>query len=87
MAPSLSSVFQMSHYILGFPDFVSPLRYDNGDFYEGGFRRGMRSGRGLFVSRDGLEYKGDFSKNLCVQHTRGEKMIRAEMVLFRCRSA
>jgi hypothetical protein len=40
------------------------FRYDNGDFYEGGFRRGMRSGSGLFVSREGLQYKGEFSKNL-----------------------
>jgi hypothetical protein len=40
------------------------FRYDNGDFYEGGLRRGLRSGSGLFVSREGLQYKGEFSKNL-----------------------
>ncbi len=40
------------------------FRYDNGDFYEGGLRKGLRSGSGLFVSREGLQYKGGFSKNL-----------------------
>ncbi len=40
------------------------FRYDNGDFYEGGLRRGLLSGSGLFVSREGLQYKGEFLKNL-----------------------
>jgi hypothetical protein len=40
------------------------FRYDNGDFYEGGLIKGMRSGSGLLVSTEGLQYKGAFSKNV-----------------------
>ena len=44
--------------------FVSRLRYDNGDFYEGGLKKGVRSGSGVLVSTEGLQYKGEFSNNL-----------------------
>jgi hypothetical protein len=46
------------------PPQLIVFRYDNGDFYEGGLQKGLRSGSGLFVSREGLQYKGEFSKNL-----------------------
>lgn len=47
----------------------------------------MRSGRGLFVSREGLEYKGDFSKNVYVEQM---CVKRDDVCLFfgyRCRDA
>jgi hypothetical protein len=44
--------------------FFSRLRYDNGDFYEGGLKKGVRSGSGVLVSTEGLQYKGEFSNNL-----------------------
>ncbi len=44
--------------------FFSRVRYDNGDFYEGGLKKGLRSGSGVFVSTEGLQYKGEFSNNL-----------------------
>ena len=37
--------------------------FQNGNYYEGEFRRGMMEGKGVYTWKDGRVYEGEFKNN------------------------
>ena len=61
---STQIMFSRSIYVDNVEDAIIEKYYDNGTYYQGEFKNGMRNGYGIFIYLDKSRYEGEWKNDM-----------------------